>query len=75
MGRPARDPPFAAITTTHAKGQTTSMSDNIVIVAAARTAVGSFGGSPFLPPGHRARGHRVKALLERTGIGRTRSTR
>jgi acetyl-CoA C-acetyltransferase len=44
------------------------MSDNIVIVAAARTAVGSFGGSLSSLPATALGVTVLKALLERTGI-------
>lgn len=44
------------------------MSDNIVIVAAARTAVGSFGGSLSSLPGTELGVTVLKALLERTGV-------
>jgi acetyl-CoA C-acetyltransferase len=45
------------------------MSDNIVIVAAARTAVGSFGGSLSSLPATALGTTVLKALLERTGVG------
>lgn len=44
------------------------MSDNIVIVAAARTAVGSFGGSLSSLPATDLGVTVLKALLERTGV-------
>ncbi|MGE5155628.1 MAG: acetyl-CoA C-acetyltransferase [Bdellovibrio bacteriovorus] len=44
------------------------MSDNIVIVAAARTAVGSFGGSLSSLPATELGITVLKALLERTGV-------
>jgi acetyl-CoA C-acetyltransferase len=44
------------------------MSDNIVIVAAARTAVGSFGGSLSSLPATELGVTVLKALLERTGV-------
>jgi acetyl-CoA C-acetyltransferase len=44
------------------------MSDNIVIVAAARTAVGSFGGSLSSLPATELGVTVIKALLERTGV-------
>ncbi len=44
------------------------MSDNIVIVAAARTAVGSFGGSLASFPATHLGATVLKALLERTGV-------
>ena len=44
------------------------MSENIVIVAAGRTAVGTFGGSLAALPATELGATVVKALLERTGI-------
>jgi acetyl-CoA C-acetyltransferase len=44
------------------------MSENIVIVAAGRTAVGTFGGSLSALPATELGAIVVKALLERTGI-------
>lgn len=44
------------------------MSDNIVIVAAARTAVGSFGGSLASLPATELGVTVIQALLERTGV-------
>ena len=44
------------------------MSDHIVIVAAARTAVGSFGGSLASFPATQLGATVLKALLERTGV-------
>jgi len=44
------------------------MSKEVVIVAAARTAVGSFGGSLAGVPAHRLGATVVKSLLERTGL-------
>jgi len=44
------------------------MSKEVVIVAAARTAVGSFGGSLAGVPAHRLGATVVKNLLERTGL-------
>ena len=44
------------------------MSDNIVIVAAARTAVGSFGGSLASFPATQLGATVLKAILERTGV-------
>ena len=44
------------------------MSKEVVIVAAARTAVGSFGGSLAEVPAHRLGATVVKNLLERTGL-------
>ncbi|MCG6965784.1 MAG: acetyl-CoA C-acetyltransferase [Chromatiaceae bacterium] len=44
------------------------MSKDVVIVAAARTAVGSFGGSLADIPAHRLGATVVKNLLERTGL-------
>jgi acetyl-CoA C-acetyltransferase len=44
------------------------MSDNIVIVAAARTAVGSFGGSLASFPATQLGAAVLKSLLERTGV-------
>ena len=44
------------------------MSKEVVIVAAARTAVGSFGGSLAGLPAHKLGATVVKSLLERTGL-------
>lgn len=44
------------------------MSKEVVIVAAARTAIGSFGGSLASVPAHRLGATVVKNLLERTGL-------
>ena len=44
------------------------MSENIVIVAAARTAVGSFGGSLASFPATQLGATVLKAILERTGV-------
>jgi len=44
------------------------MSDNVVIVAAARTAVGVFGGSLAGTPAHTLGAAVIKAVLERSGI-------
>ncbi|WP_078120163.1 acetyl-CoA C-acetyltransferase [Thiosocius teredinicola] len=44
------------------------MSKDVVIVAAARTAIGSFGGSLAGVPAHRLGATVVKNLLERTGL-------
>jgi acetyl-CoA C-acetyltransferase len=44
------------------------MSKDVVIVAAARTAVGSFGGSLAEIPAHELGAHVVKDLLQRTGL-------
>jgi acetyl-CoA C-acetyltransferase len=44
------------------------MSKDVVIVAAARTAVGSFGGSLAGIPAHELGAHVVKDLLQRTGL-------
>ena len=44
------------------------MSKDVVIVAAARTAVGSFGGSLASVPAHRLGATVIKNLLERTGL-------
>ncbi len=45
------------------------MSKEVVIVAAARTAVGSFGGSLADIPAHRLGAVVVRELLQRTGVG------
>ena len=44
------------------------MSKDVVIVAAARTAIGSFGGSLAGVPAHKLGAVVVKSLLERTGL-------
>ena len=44
------------------------MSKDVVIVAAARTAIGSFGGSLAGVPAHKLGAIVVKNLLERTGL-------
>jgi acetyl-CoA C-acetyltransferase len=44
------------------------MSENVVIVAAARTPVGNFGGSLSSLPAKALGSPVIKALLERTGL-------
>ena len=44
------------------------MSNEVVIVAAARTPVGSFLGSLASLPGHELGAHAIKAVLERSGL-------
>ncbi|MCU7932999.1 MAG: acetyl-CoA C-acetyltransferase [Candidatus Thiodiazotropha sp. (ex Codakia rugifera)] len=44
------------------------MSENIVIVAAARSAIGTFGGSLAGIPGHQLGAAIIKGLIERTGV-------
>ncbi|MET0091139.1 MAG: acetyl-CoA C-acetyltransferase [Candidatus Thiodiazotropha sp.] len=44
------------------------MSENIVIVAAVRSAIGTFGGSLASIPGHQLGATIIKGLLERTGV-------
>ena len=44
------------------------MSENIVIVDAARTAIGTFGGSLASVPAHELGATVIKGLLERTGV-------
>ncbi len=44
------------------------MSENIVIVAAVRSAIGTFGGSLAGIPGHQLGASIIKGLLERTGV-------
>ncbi|MCU7933812.1 MAG: acetyl-CoA C-acetyltransferase [Candidatus Thiodiazotropha sp. (ex Dulcina madagascariensis)] len=44
------------------------MNENIVIVAAARSAIGTFSGSLAGIPGHRLGAAIIKGLLERTGV-------
>ncbi|MEJ2423776.1 MAG: acetyl-CoA C-acetyltransferase [Candidatus Thiodiazotropha sp.] len=44
------------------------MSENIVIVAAVRSAIGTFGGSLANIPGHQLGASIIKGLLERTGV-------
>ncbi|MEJ2619532.1 MAG: acetyl-CoA C-acetyltransferase [Candidatus Thiodiazotropha sp.] len=44
------------------------MSENIVIVGAARSAVGTFGGSLAKIPGHQLGATVIKGLLERAGV-------
>ena len=44
------------------------MSENIVIVAAARSAIGNFGGSLAGIPGHQLGATVIKGLLERAGV-------
>ncbi|WP_316368521.1 acetyl-CoA C-acetyltransferase [Candidatus Thiodiazotropha sp. CDECU1] len=44
------------------------MSENIVIVDAARSAIGTFGGSLAGIPGHQLGANIIKGLLERTGV-------
>jgi acetyl-CoA C-acetyltransferase len=52
------------------------MKDDIVIVGAARTPVGSFNGAFASLPAHEARRQvAIKAALERAGVEAGRSTR
>jgi acetyl-CoA C-acetyltransferase len=44
------------------------VSENIVIVAAVRSAIGTFGGSLANIPGHQLGASIIKGLLERTGV-------
>ncbi|MEW8378861.1 MAG: beta-ketoacyl synthase N-terminal-like domain-containing protein, partial [Candidatus Thiodiazotropha taylori] len=44
------------------------MSENIVIVGAARSAIGTFGGSLAKIPGHELGATVIKGLLERAGV-------
>ena len=44
------------------------MSENIVIVGAARSAIGTFGGSLAKIPGHQLGATVIKGLLERAGV-------
>lgn len=44
------------------------MSNNVVIVAAGRTAIGSFGGSLSTTPAHQLGALVIKSILERAGI-------
>ena len=44
------------------------MADNVVIVAAVRTAIGSFGGALSQIPAHELGAHVIKALLDKTGL-------
>ena len=44
------------------------MNQNIVIVDAARTAIGTFGGSLSGIPAHELGATVIKGLLERTGV-------
>ena len=44
------------------------MANNVVIVAAVRTAIGNFGGTLSHIPAHELGAHVIKALLERTGL-------
>src|SRR3954462_10393237 len=44
------------------------MSDDVVIVSAARTPVGSFNGAFATPPAHALGAVAIKAALERAGI-------
>ena len=44
------------------------MANGAVIVAAVRTAIGSFGGTLSRIPAHELGAHVIKALLERTGL-------
>ncbi|MFL6837861.1 MAG: acetyl-CoA C-acetyltransferase, partial [Bradyrhizobium sp.] len=48
------------------------MSDDVVIVSAARTAVGSFNGAFATTPAHDLGAVAIKAALERAGIEPTR---
>lgn len=44
------------------------MSNNVVIVAAGRTAIGSFGGSLSTTPAHQLGALVIKSILERAGV-------
>ncbi len=44
------------------------MSDNVVIVAAGRTAIGTFGGSLASVPAHQLGATVIKSLLEQSGV-------
>ena len=44
------------------------MANNVVIVAAVRTAIGNFGGTLSHIPAHELGAHVIKALLQRTGL-------
>ncbi|MEJ2093784.1 MAG: beta-ketoacyl synthase N-terminal-like domain-containing protein, partial [Gammaproteobacteria bacterium] len=44
------------------------MSNNVVIVAAGRTAIGSFGGSLSTIPAHQLGALVIKSILERAGV-------
>jgi acetyl-CoA acetyltransferase len=50
------------------KAKEMSMSDDVVIVSAARTAVGSFNGAFATTPAHDLGAIAIKAALERAGV-------
>src|SRR5947207_61392 len=62
-GLPIRRPPSRNL-----KPQEMSMSDDVVIVSAARTPVGSFNGAFATTPAHDLGAIAIKAALERAGI-------
>src|SRR3981081_2158948 len=62
-GLPIRRPPSKTL-----KPQEMSMSDDVVIVSAARTPVGSFNGAFATMPAHDLGAVAIKAALERAGI-------
>src|SRR5436309_2309904 len=55
------------------KAKEMSMTDDVVIVSAARTAVGSFNGAFANTPAHDLGAAVVKAALERAGVGQGRN--
>src|SRR3984885_11168445 len=64
-GLPIRRPPIQA---QELQPQEMSMSDDVVIVSAARTPVGSFNGAFATMPAHDLGAIAIKAALERGGI-------
>src|SRR5437588_9047416 len=61
-------PPSGRPPSRNLKPQEMSMSDDVVIVSAARTPVGSFNGAFATTPAHDLGAIAIKAALERAGI-------
>ena len=61
-------PPAVKKTNPRKPKQEMSMSDDVVIVSAARTPVGSFNGAFATTPAHDLGAIAIKAALERAGI-------
>src|SRR6187397_311616 len=66
--RPAIRPPPSEPSSPKSSTQEMSMSDDVVIVSAARTPVGSFNGAFATMPAHDLGAIAIKAALERAGI-------
>src|SRR5207244_8959341 len=65
---PSKKPQARALKNPALKPQEMSMSDDVVIVSAARTPVGSFNGAFATMPAHDLGAVAIKAALERAGI-------